>query len=166
MKKIREYMNQIENSKNVIVFADKSSNIYKMDPEKYKKMLKENVTEGYKKAPNQKIDQINQEASLIIARKSIKGKIPALEEKTAFVTIKDHKKNFPKKIDCMLINPSKSFLGKVSKRILDEINEAIRNNNRTNQWQNTSQVISWFKATQDKDKKDSSNLMLSIFILA
>ena len=134
-------MQEIEKCDKIIVFADKSTNIYKMEPGNYNKMLKENVTESYKKIPDDKIRIINQDAFRLVVKNKIKGKIPALEEKTAFVTIKDHKKDFPKNVNCRLINPAKSHLGKVSKIILDKINAAIREKTKMNQWKNTREVI-------------------------
>ena len=48
-----------------------------------------------------------------------------LEEREAYITMKDHKSEFPNKILCRLINPSKSSIGKISKVILDSINKKI-----------------------------------------
>ena len=49
-----------------------------------------------------------------------------MAKRDAFITIKDHKENFPSNVKCRLINPSKGELGKVSKVILDNINNNIR----------------------------------------
>ena len=38
------------------------------------------------------------------------------------VRIKDHKENFPGKIECRLINPAKTNIGIIGKQILDRIN--------------------------------------------
>ena len=48
-----------------------------------------------------------------------------MHESEAYITIKDHKENFPEKPNFRLINPSKSDMGKVSKCILDQINQNI-----------------------------------------
>ena len=45
-----------------------------------------------------------------------------LEETEAYITLKDHKSEFPNKILFRLINQSKSSIGKISKVILDRIN--------------------------------------------
>ena len=45
-----------------------------------------------------------------------------MQESESYITVKDHKKDFPHKISCRLINPSKSDIGKISKHILDKIN--------------------------------------------
>ena len=67
------------------------------------------------------------------------------EKKNAFVTLKDHKDNFLRNTPCRLFNPAKTEIGKISKQYLDQINNAIRQTSRCNQWTNTAAVISWFK---------------------
>ena len=49
-----------------------------------------------------------------------------MQETEAYITIKDHKENFSKKLPCRLINPSKSSVCKISRAILDEINNHIQ----------------------------------------
>ena len=68
----------------------------------------------------------------------------------AFITLKDHKDNFDSQPKCRLINPAKSELGKVSKIILDEINNKLRSKLHVNQWKNTASVINWFNSINDK----------------
>ena len=50
-----------------------------------------------------------------------------------------------------LINPAKSEIGKVSKKILDEINCDIRTKLKLNQWRSTDSVTSWFTKLSDKN---------------
>ena len=42
---------KVENSNKIIVKADKSSNVNKMSPNKYKQMLHKEVIKHYQKAP-------------------------------------------------------------------------------------------------------------------
>ena len=67
-----------------------------------------------------------------------------LQEKETYITIKDHKKEFPNKVPCRLINPSKSSIGKICKVIVDRINEQIISSVTINQWKNTSAVLKWY----------------------
>ena len=97
--------------------------------------------------------QINNEAQDLINDNNIKGKIPKLDKKPAYVTIKDHKENFPRKVTCRLINPTKTHIGKVSKQILDNINNSIRRNTSLTQWKNTNEVINWFNQISNKKNK-------------
>ena len=77
-----------------------------------------------------------------------------MQETEAFLTIRDHKEGFPHTLSFRLKNPSKSDIGKISKSLLDTINENILKQTNVNQWKNTAQVITWFKNI--KSKKTSS----------
>ena len=96
---------------------------------------------------------MSNEAKEIIDTNGIRGKIPKLEEKQAFITIKDHKSDFPRNIKCRLINPSKTHLAKVSKKILDNYNACIRSKTSVLQWRRTKDVIEWFKNIKNKSVK-------------
>ena len=50
-KKLKEDIPKIKQSPNVFAFADKTSNIYEMSEQQHKKLLHDNVTKTYKKAP-------------------------------------------------------------------------------------------------------------------
>ena len=77
-----------------------------------------------------------------------------MQETEALLTIKNHKEGFPHTLSFRLINLSKSDIGKISKSLLDTINENILKQTNVNQWKNTAQVITWFKNI--KSKKTSS----------
>ena len=73
-----------------------------------------------------------------------------LKETEAYITIKDHISEFPNKIPCRLINPSKSSIGKISKVLLDRINEKIILSVTMNQWKNTLAVLKWYNSIPNK----------------
>ena len=56
-----------------------------------------------------------------------------MQETEAYITIKDHKEDFLIKINCRLINPSKSSIGKINKVIIDKINQQIQLITKVNQ---------------------------------
>ena len=101
-------------SKNVFVFPDKTSNIYKWT-EQYKKLLGENVTKTYKKTLPKLQRPINLEAKNIATKIKSSGCIKELVETPAYVTLKDYKDNSRSKPSCRLINPSNGKIGTVSK---------------------------------------------------
>ena len=68
-----------------------------------------------------------------------------MQETEAFISATDHKEKFPNSPSFILINPSISEIGKISKHILDKINKSLLSKAKVNQWKNTSDVISWFK---------------------
>ena len=57
-----------------------------------------------------------------------------MQESEAFLTVKDHKENFPNTLSFRLLNPSKSDIGKISKSFLDQINRAVIDHSKVNQW--------------------------------
>ena len=149
-RKLKADISKIRNSKDVYIFADKTTNIYTMPPEKYNKLLKENVTQTYKKAPIKREKSINLEAKSIANNYGIDKRAECLANNQAFITLKDHKPNFNTKLPCRLINPCKSELGAISKTILDRVNKEIREKLKLNQWKNTTEVIDWFKSVSNK----------------
>ena len=150
----------IKSSQSLLVPADKTTNLYKVKPESYKKLLVDNVTAKYKKTSTATTDAINQEAKIISAKFDLEDKIEILDEKNAFITLKDHKPNFPNNPKCRLINPSKSEIGKISKSFLDDINSKLRTATGLIQWRNTNDVISWFQNINNK--KDCTFLKYDI----
>ena len=142
--KLKNDVDHIKKSNKIFVFADKSRNIYEVEQEEYKKLLKENITKSYKKSNLTKLYNINKSAKKITEKLPISDRIEKMQETEAYITIKDHKESFPNKIPCRLINPSKSSVGKISKVILDKINNNIQKETSVNQWKDTSTVIEWF----------------------
>ena len=59
-----------------------------------------------------------------------------------------------------MINPTKNELGKISKRILKQINQETLKKTEVNQWKNTSKVINWFNNIENK--KDCSFIQFDI----
>ena len=68
----------------------------------------------------------------------------------AYITIKDHKENFPEKPSFALINPSNSDIEKFSKSIFDQIKQNISQSTNVNHWKNNTSAIDWFKAINNK----------------
>ena len=99
-----------------------------MSPDQYKKLLLENITTEYKKTDEDKVSKTNEEAAKITDKLDISDRVDAMTRSKAYITVKDHKPRFPDKIDCRLINPSKTYIGKISKNILDRINIDIKKN--------------------------------------
>ena len=56
---LNEDIKVIKRSNKVLVFADKTSNIYKFDTDEYKKLTTEAVTSTYRKVPYKINDKIN-----------------------------------------------------------------------------------------------------------
>ena len=145
-----EDLRSIKNSKKIFVSADKTRNMYAITPDEYDKLLKDNVTKTYKKTNSAVVDRINQEACKITDKLKLSDRVQCIAKKPAFITIKDHKPNFPNDVACRLLNPCKSEIGKISKTYLEEINKTIRESTGFNQWRNSQAVIEWFKGIPNK----------------
>ena len=150
--KLKEDINEIKNSNKIFVSADKSRNIYKMEKEEYNKLIHENITKTYKKTNKNRINTINKTAKKIASDLELEDRIDKMQESECYITIKDHKEDFPNKLSCRLINPSKSDIGKISKQILDKINSNIRASTEINQWKNSKSVIDWFVNIRNKNR--------------
>ena len=152
-KRLNEDIQTIRKSKNLLISADKTTNIYQVPAPDYQRLIKKAINQDYKKAPVNALNKINDEAEGIIKANNIKGKIPKYEQKEAFITIKDHKAGFPSTVSTRLINPSKTHLGKVAKAILDKINCSIKSETDLIQWKNTQEVLTWFDGIHNKKRK-------------
>ena len=93
----------------------------------------------------------------------IDDRIEKMEETEAYITVKDYKEGFPHKLPFRLINPSKSDIGKISKKLLDKTNKILILNTIVNQWKNSTPVIDWFKNMAIKNSAASSSSMCKIF---
>ena len=65
-----------------------------MSTEQHKKLLGENVTKTYKKAPPKLQRSINLEAKHTVTKIKLSDRIEKLAETPAYITLKDHKDNF------------------------------------------------------------------------
>ena len=73
-------------------------------------------------------------------------------KKSCVLSLKDHKLNFQLFKHCRLISPSKSDIGKISKSLLDRINDNLRNKLQFNQQKILDNVIDWFKEIKNRNK--------------
>ena len=153
-KRLINEVNEIKKSKNLIIPADKTSNMYEVPVEKYNKLLKDNITKQYKKVDDKVIDDINKEAKKVTKKLDISDRVEKMPKKDAFITLKDHKQNFSLNPQCRLINPTKSEVGKISKIMLQNINSKIREKSGLQQWQSTNQAIEWFNSIENKQSKE------------
>ena len=149
---LKRDVNKIQSSTKIFVPADKTRNYYELDKDHHDKLLGENITKNYRKANADSANQVNQELKKITTKHDISEKVEIMAHRQAFITLKDHKESFKNNPTCRLINPAKSNLGRVSKSIVDKINQKIRTATSANQWRNTQAVIEWFTKINNKEK--------------
>ena len=148
--KLNTDLKKIQNETNILVPADKTNNYYSVPIQQYKKLMQDNVTTTYKRSDEQMERANNLKAKEITDELDLSDRIQALAPKPAYVTLKDHKENFRNHPTCRLINPTKSDIGIISKKILDRINKNILQATLVNQWKNSTAVIDWFKNIQPR----------------
>ena len=150
--RMKKDLTRINSSKKMIVSADKTSNLYMMEVEDYKKLHTKEIQKEYKVARENQAVRINCEAAKIVRRMDLDDRVEAMAMKKSFLTIKDHKPDWPRKIHTRLINPCKSNLGIISKSFLDRINHEVRQSIKLAQWKNTKQVVEWFNGLMNKER--------------
>ena len=144
---------QIKASDKIFLLADKTTNIYQVSVDMYKKLILNNVTKDYIQIPQENVDSVNEEAAILAAELELADRIEKQSETPAYVSIKDHKANFKTDPKCRLINPAKSQIGKISKQILQKICKEVRLKTKINQWQSTNEVLEWYKNIPLRSRK-------------
>ena len=116
--RLNKDINLINNDLLLFIPAEKTNNLYKLNNDKYKKLLQDNITKSYKKTNTNSISSINKEAKTIAEYLKLDGRIEQFSQCEAFITLKDHKENFQNNTKCRLINPAKSEIGLNSKHFI------------------------------------------------
>ena len=147
---LKNDIQKIRNTEEIIISADKSNNKYTIPVDEYKKVIKENITKEYNKSTIENVLSTNQEAARITKELEIADRVDQFIQASPFITVKDHKENFPAKVQCRLINPAKSNVGRISKQILETAVKKVKSVRGSNLWNNSTQVIDWFKELQNK----------------
>ena len=76
------------------------------------------------------------EAKHISKKLELDSRMECLAQNTVFISLKDHKPNFQSFLPC---------------RLLDKVNQNLRNKLQSNQWKNSDNVIDWFKKIENKN---------------
>ena len=114
--------------------------------------MEKSITKDYKKSNAHEVNKINNDDKKIAEKLEIDDRVYVLQERGAYITLKDHKDSFHNNPKCRLINPAKTDMGKVSKQILTKIIASVRNKTNLEQWINSDSVIEWFLKLERKDK--------------
>ena len=152
-QKLKNDVHSIKSSNNMLVFADKSSNLYELSRDHYEKLLHDSITQTYQKTRYQTKKKIDRKAKKLPKSLNVDERMECYSNQSAFITLKDHKANFKNNTKCRLINPSKSEVGLVSNRYLNSIISMVAEKSGVNQRGNTSTVIKRFENLQNKQKR-------------
>ena len=88
------------------------------------------------------MNRINKDAKKIPLVLDLEDRIDKMQE--------NHKEDFPHKLSCLLVYPSKSDIGKISKHVLNKVNQKLLSITEVNQWKNSHSVVEWFKNIRNK----------------
>ena len=152
LRTLKSDVNEIKSRSMMTIPADKSPNLYELDKDQYRRMLRNSITSSYKKSQTDNKAAIDREAKEVAATMNLSDRIDCIAEKDAFITLKDHKENFQNHPTCRLINPTKTEIGHISKSLLERIVVDVTKATNSNQWRNTSAVINWFKEIPEKPR--------------
>ena len=149
--KLREDLRKVCSSKKTMTFADKTSNMYRLEKEEYHRLLQNAVTTAYTKSNKEAERKINCEEIKYAKEANILDKVEVNGTANCFITLKDHKTNYLNNPTTRLINPAKNEIGRISKQILDQINSRLCEILKVNEWTNTANVINRFKKVESKN---------------
>ena len=136
----------------MIIAADKTRNFYKAEKEEYLNFLRNNITANHKIAAKSVIENITKKDKEISEKLDISDRVYVTAKQDAYITLKDHKDIYMNNPKFRLINTSKSEIGMVSKKMLAQIVQVVREKSQLLQWKNTDSVIAWFKGLKDKNR--------------
>ena len=85
--KLKNDISDIQICQKVLVPADKSRNIYKMETADYKKLLHDNITKTLKKSDQRKINNINKETKTIALVLYLEDRIEKMQKNESYITV-------------------------------------------------------------------------------
>ena len=132
-QKLKNDVHSIKPSINMLVFADKSPNLYELSRNHNEKLLHDSITQTYQKTRYQTKDKTDKEAKKFAKSLNLNERMECYSDQSAFITLKDHKANFKNNTKCRLINPSKSEVGVASKHYLNSIISMVAEKSGVNQ---------------------------------
>ena len=84
---LQKDVKDIRNSKNVIVRADKTMNLYHVDKNSYNKLLADSITKDYKKAPSDAKNKIDQKTKVIANDLTVCDRMEGYTTSNCFITL-------------------------------------------------------------------------------
>ncbi len=149
-KKMKKDLQDIRQSNKTLTPADKTTNYYRLTKERYNELKSSVITITYKKGNIKMKTNVDKSGVKIAKKAGVLERMQVNGTNSCFITLKDHKENFENNPKTRLINPSKNQIGRISKVVLDRINNSLKDALKVNQWKNTASVINWFKQIPDK----------------
>ena len=148
---LKDEMKKIDEKKELIIQADKTSNHYLVEPEKYKELVNVEIQRNYKKADIKDVEKVKKEHGKTAAELELDDRIFTTVPRESYIKLKDHKEDFQTNPKVRLINPTKNELARIAMKIIDKLVKHIReNDDNLTQAISTNEVIEWFKNLKNK----------------
>ena len=93
-QKMKDDIRRIRNSDKILLEADKTTNYYKIDSNDHNTLLKNNITNEYKKSHSKIVENINKQDKKIADKFGVADRMFQIVKKEAHITFKDHKEDF------------------------------------------------------------------------
>ena len=87
LNKLQKDVENIRSSKNMLIFADKSTNIYEVSREHYEKLLHDSITQTYKRATSGTKRKIDKESKQFSEHLGIADRMECYSDHHAFITL-------------------------------------------------------------------------------
>ena len=120
--KFYEDLRKVHSLKKTLTFEDKTSNMYRLKKEEYRRILPNAVTITYKKFNKETERRINWKGVKYAKEAKLLDKVEVNGTAYCFISLKGHKVNFLNQPRKRLINPAKKEIGRISKQILVQTN--------------------------------------------
>ena len=114
---------------------------FQLEKEEYHRLLQNAVRTTYKKYGKEKEGKLNCEWIKYTKEANILDKIQVNGTVNSFITLKVHEVNFLNHPTTRIVNPAKNEVGRISKRILDQIKCKLCEILRVTEWKNLANVI-------------------------
>ena len=160
--KIREDLEKLKGVDRVLVKSDKTNNWYQLEPGEYRKQLRNLITQDYRLAEEEQVDNIDFQAAELARKLGIEDRVERLALEPAQVRVKDHKPNFPEVISYRLITPTKPQMQKVSKVILERVNVELRAKMGLQQWASSKETLDWYKDLLPRSRRGTRFIQFDI----
>ena len=100
LERLKADIAKISKEERVLMFADKTSNLYLVQPEKYRELLHKSVQKDYKKSSVEAVLSDEKAQFEVVKKLEIADRVHRTAQRDSFVTLKDHKPGFRSNPQC------------------------------------------------------------------
>ena len=102
LERMKKDVAKICKEQRVFVSADKTSNLYLVEPDRYRELLQKSVHKEYKKSNVESVLSDEKDDLKLAVKLNIEDRVHRTAQRDSFVTLKDHKPGFHSNPQCRL----------------------------------------------------------------